>query len=247
MPGPPPALDMRYADDVVRVVQAQWPYQADEESEDSELERGSTSSGEYTIRERSSDSSGGYQGSLGQNPGTPSSVRGGLQVGTSAGLFAAVASQAVNQVDGKAVVAWVSSEAVDDQGSCQGASWFWLVLSSLSVGWIVGVGCAMMCACALGCKQRSEVQIQVESHVAVSTPKTKAGYNEDSNATDFSQNSSSQKGLCGTVRSRATNHQRTTVFLTENGKCVHLSSSCSTLRGATVQERFVCKRCSGGS
>ena len=53
----PPVLIARYADDEAWLVQL--PEQGnDEESEDSELEGASTSSGEYTIRERSSDSSG---------------------------------------------------------------------------------------------------------------------------------------------------------------------------------------------
>ena len=59
--GPPPQLVVQYADDEAWIVQVPVPGHQSESSEDSELEGATTSSGEYTIKERSSDSSGGYQ------------------------------------------------------------------------------------------------------------------------------------------------------------------------------------------
>ena len=133
---PPPELVMRHADDEVWLVPVHPVAQPDQEEEEegSEIERATTSSGEYTIRERSSDSSGGYAPELGTGSPAPrgenpaSSVSGG---GASMLLSAATHAASISSVDSTAGKEDACYEPDDDFASCKGDVWWWFLVGCL--------------------------------------------------------------------------------------------------------------------
>eukprot|EP00439_Symbiodinium_sp_Y106_P033996 s211_g4.t1 len=150
---PPPELVMRHANDEVWLVPVPQVAQPDQEEEEegSELERATTSSGEYTIRERSSDSSGGYAPELGTGSPAP---RGGNPASSASGggasmLFsAAIHAASVSSVDSTAGKEQACYEPVDDFASCKGEVWWWFLVGCL-FGILIGATVIWISQCCL--------------------------------------------------------------------------------------------------
>ena len=237
--GPPPELAIRYADDEVWLVpvHAVQP-DGDRSEEDSELEGATTSSGEYTIRERSSDSSGGYRG--GDAEGTPCQGRKSPRStgGSGSGRLVAAATLAasissVDSSNGEVRVCGV--ERGRDAGESHDAV-MWILVVFLS-GWTVGlVNVWLWCVC---CRRtmatpRSMVHVQIDQ-------------SDETSRVRASIRTSPEQELRLPWPRRERFKARPTIhmYMTAGGACVHTTPECSALRGKEVQDRTVCQKCAG--
>ena len=246
-----PELVGRYADDEIWVVQVPRGNQNGQESdEDSFLDRATTSSGEYTIREHSSDSSGGYapDNSLRRSPNSSNST-GAVPASSSAaivGLLTVVTS--VSEVDGRKMLE--DSRELQETShlvECSEwwAGWFW----GLIVGGIFSLICFLMWKCIwhFGLKESGQPSIHITN---VISPYQSAEKDTERRSPLASQCSS--EGNLPEVHhlpqlSRKVGRRKRKIyfFMTERGECVHTSAGCSTLRGTNPQARPVCQQCAG--
>ena len=257
VPGTPPQLVGRYADDEVWLVRLP-ERDEEEESEDSELEGASTSSGEYTIRERSSDSSGNYQPNITSSPDTvghdqpPSReefrtrARGVSSTRVRGALALGVALQGLDSAEGRGEDL-DHCVAVDYTSGERGNSWLYHVLIGLLMGWLLGVGCVQIWRSCRSLKQpQADIQVNVSTHVNASPSgerSVEGASNRAVGQTDPPPLLDQEIRLPRAPRSRRGGRQRLYMYVTARGECIHLSPNCSTLRGAEIQERAICQKC----
>ena len=244
--GPPPELAVRYAGDEVWLVpvQAVQP-EGDRGDEDSELEGATTSSGEYTIRERSSDSSGGYKGGDAeetpcQESRSPRSTGGSVSGRLVAAATLAASISSADSSSGEVRVCGV--ERGRDAGESHDAV-MWVFVVFLS-GWTVGlVSVWLWCVC---CRRtmaapRSMVHVQIDSTINA------VNQSDETSRVRASVRTSPEQELRLPWPRRERFKARPTIhmYTTAGGACVHTTPECSALRGKEVQDRTVCQKCAG--
>ena len=140
--------------------------------------------------------------------------------------------------DGMQCASVASSMQVDDSNE----PWVYWLIIGLIVGWMFGVGCAFLWSCR--CRQRREgdIHVQVSARVSTGSP-PEAPLDRAPGETQPVPVPESGMRLPRAPRNPRGRRQRIYMYLPTNGECIHLAPTCSTLRGADVQERSVCQRC----
>ena len=246
-----PELVGRYADDEIWVVQVPRGNQNGQESdEDSFLDRATTSSGEYTIRERSSDSSGGYapDNRLRRSPNSSTST-GAVPASSSAAIVGLLTvATSVSEVDGgKMLEDSRELQEISHLVECSEwwAGWFW----GLIIGGIFSLTCFLMSKCVwhFGLKESGQPSIHITNMIS---PYQSAEKDKERRSPLASQSSSGGDlpevhHLPQLPRKIGRRKRKIYFFLAERGECVHTSAGCSTLRGTNPQARPVCQQCAG--
>ena len=241
---PPPQLLAQYADDEAWIVQRPVGASDNSElSENSELVGATTSSGEYTIRERSSDSSGNYQTDVALlNPatGSPDNLRvtSGASSGVATGLAVAVLSQSVPRASATAYADAECPVTQDFNWEGEDSPILSIFAIGCMIGWVLGLVSVglwqLWCSRHMG---QSSVQVSINNTVAIPEgPPAESAGNVEIPA----------EGAIRLPRAPRTSNgrrQRYRLFITAQGDCVHLTDQCTSLRGSQVSARTVCQRC----
>ncbi|CAE7312303.1 RE1 [Symbiodinium sp. CCMP2456] len=235
---------IRYADDEAWIVPAQARREDQEDdTEDSELEGATTSSGEYTVRERSSDSSGGYQAGDARSDRGPSSPErqqhssgDGSGTCTSLALAAAVGSlpgASGAPLDGDNCVAIPIQHADGGDRSFEMFGWGFLV------GGLIVIVIRMLWDWLHKGRDTSAL-VHVNINNSVDTAK-------HGSCSDRHRNDAESSGEPCQVQEEKKAKQQVRLYMTPRGECLHLSKDCSTIRGSQVTSRPICKRCAAKS
>ena len=238
---PPPRLIALYAGNEAWVVQRPGPGDEDG-SEGSELGGATTSSGEYTIKERSSDSSGGYQADVGlvdQGGKSPVGRRSTRlrSSGAATGLAATVVGQALGSAEG-AICREDQCAVTSPAPKGDGGLVIMIFMTGCLVGCLVGVvgGIAWRRWC-------SRVQDHSSVHVSITNAVNLPGDSHPEGPVENRGGGPDEYRLPRAPRRSNGRRQRFQLYLTSLGDCVHLTDQCTTLSGSQVQTRTVCQRC----
>ena len=182
----------------------------------------STDSGEYTIRDGSTPSSGHHHSSRGSSQANHGSVPSSPTVSAAIGIVTAITAASLPQAEGATHQVSFLLNPPEDGGSHTN----WILGFGILVGWIVGVATTFCCV-------KSQTEIKVESSVElVQTPDDRIHLLHPRGEWPNQP-----------IRRRR-RHNGTAVFLTPNGDCVHLSEHCSTVRNSrAIIKRHMCTVC----
>ena len=192
----------------------------------------STDSGEYTVRDGSLPSSGGYNGHLEQSQQSSSSSSASSQRARAALTVALVAST-LSSTEGSSDLVINGSEW-DHETYYTSASMYVLLGSIAIIVWLLGFLCAkcQTSFCTRHITARNQPQPQdVANQIVIHVGSSLAVLPSSVSATEPRQ-------------PRRRTHRGTAVYTTSAGDCVHLARDCQTLRGCkVVTQKHLCTCC----